>query len=564
MDKHSQRPLQVVLCWHMHQPDYFDPARGIHRQPWTYLHAIKDYVDMAAHLEAHPSMQAVVNFSAVLIEQIETYREELAAAAAGGRPLRDPLLAALHKPGAPGTVDDRRRLIEACLRGMENRLFDGLDAFRALAATATDLLRHPDSHLSYLDDQFFVDLVVGYHLGWLGQSVRQTDARVAPLYERAAGYSLRDCRDLLAVIRELLDGILARYRRLAGRGQIELSVTPFSHPILPLLLDLGAAREAWPDCPLPRIEAYPGGEARARWQLQRAREVFERVFGRAPAGCWPAEGGVSAQTLDLGAQTGFAWLASGQAVLRHSLTDPTPPAAQLYQPYRLASDGPACFFRDDALADAIGFVYRDWHADDAVADLVARLDAIATQQPGDGAPWLVPIILDGENAWEYYPDNGRHFLDGLYTALCAHPSLRPTTFSAYLAQADASPLPLARLVAGSWVYGTFSTWIGDAEKNCAWELLAEAKNAYDSHAGALPAAARTAADRQLAVCEASDWFWWFGPHNGTATVADFDRLFRQQLTALYRVLDCPPPKNLSRPFAHGSAQGAAPTMRAAQ
>ncbi len=314
----KRSPLQIVLCWHMHQPDYFDPTSGQFQDPWTYLHAIKDYVDMVAHLEAHPDIRAVVNFSPVLLEQIEAYATDLASVAVGGGRIHDPLLAALQQPLIPNEREERLMLLRACLRGAENRLFENLDVYQRLVATARHMLAQPDE-VAYLHDQFFVDLLVWYHLGWIGETVRRTDQRIQDLLAHQRHYSMLQCRTLVAVIRELIDGVLDRYRALADAGRIELSITPYSHPILPLLLDLNSAREAWPECPLPLTAAYSEGETRARWQLARAREVFERFFGSVPVGCWPAEGGVCARSVALAGEAGFDWVASGQAVLRNSL-----------------------------------------------------------------------------------------------------------------------------------------------------------------------------------------------------------------------------------------------------
>ncbi|WP_423820660.1 glycoside hydrolase family 57 protein [Salinisphaera sp. SPP-AMP-43] len=551
MSERSYPPLQIVLCWHMHQPDYFDPSSGRFQDPWTYLHAIKDYVDMVAHLEAHPAVRAVVNFSPVLLEQLETYRADLAAVAIGNGRLHDPLLAALQQPLIPSEREERMLLLRACLRGADNRQFDGFEVFHRLIATARHMLDQPDE-VAYLHDQFFVDLLVWYHLGWIGETVRRRDTRIQKLIAQQRHYSMLQCRTLVAVIRELIDEVLHRYRVLAEAGRIELSITPYSHPILPLLLDIDNARDAWPDCPLP--SPYPQGEPRAHWHLRRAREVFERFFGQAPRGCWPAEGGICERTVTLAGEAGFDWVASGQSVLRHSLGEAQATPAELYRPYLLTDTGAACFFRDDGLADAIGFVYRDWHADDAIDDFIGRLEAIDAARDDD-TPLVVPVILDGENAWEYYPHNGYHFLDGLYAALEAHERLATTTFSAYLDAHRDAAAPLARLVAGSWVYGTFSTWIGDSEKNRAWDLLAAAKRAFDERAPALDASTRTSAERLLAICEASDWFWWFGDDNEADTVMHFERLFRLNLAALYQSLGCDPPDLLAYVFTHGVSQG---------
>lgn len=559
--------LPVVLCWHMHQPQYADPLTQVYQLPWVYLHAIKDYVDMVAHLEAVPGARAVVNFAPTLLEQIDDYAAQLRAHLDHGAALRDPLLALLADGECPDDIQQRQTLIRTLLRANRKRMIEPFAPFQRIAHLADRVLEEPRDAL-YLDRQFFVDLVVWYHIAWLGETVRRSDMRVRALLDRGSNFTAQDRRRLLELIGELLGGVLPRYRALAETGRVELSVTPYAHPIVPLLLDLRSANEAMPGAKLPEVSGYPGGAERVRWHIERGCRLFESHFGRRPAGCWPSEGGVSTAALRLLGEAGFRWCATGENVLRHSrhhlglMADDTG-KPWLHRPYRVDASAAACFFRDDGLSDLIGFTYAEWHADDAVANLIHHLEHIeaATRKQADRC---VSIILDGENAWEYYPNNGFYFLGTLYRQLADHPTLRLSTFSEQLAGAEPHER-LAGLVAGSWVYGTFSTWIGDPAKNRGWEMLVAAKQAFDRvvESGQLTGAARTQAERQLAICEGSDWFWWFGDYNPAESVADFERLYRHQLTALYRLLQVPPPDYLDHPFTQGSgAPAAGGVMRA--
>jgi len=545
--------LNVVLCWHMHQPQYREPGRGEYVLPWTYLHAIKDYTDMAAHLEANEHARAVVNFVPVLIEQIDDYAAQLEAHLRHGGALRDPLLAALAAPALPMAPAERFVLIEACLRANQHRVIDRFPPFHRLANLA-QAVKADAAAGAYLSDQYLADLLVWFHLGWIGETVRLEDARVQRLMDKGSEYTFHDRCELLHLISELLSGVLDRYRRLAEAGRIELSFTPYAHPILPLLLDLRAGTEA-ADLPPPGAGAYPGGAARARWHLERGTVVFEQRLGVHPAGCWPAEGALSTAACETLAAAGVRWAASGEGVLANSLRKagalPAEKKDWLYRPYRVARGGLPCFFRDDGLSDLIGFTYADWHADDAAADLVNHLEAIAGAVDDPQAS-VVSIILDGENAWEHFPENGFHFLRALYARLTASPGIELTTFSRYLARGAALP-SLDHLVAGSWVYGNLSTWVGDSDKNRAWDLLVAAKMAYDEAvaSGRLDAGEIAAATEQLAVCEGSDWFWWFGDYNPSRTVSDFEQLYRAQLAALYRLCGLEPPEALSHTLSVG-------------
>jgi alpha-amylase/alpha-mannosidase (GH57 family) len=542
----AEARLNVVLAWHMHQPQYRDLVGGSYALPWTYLHIIKDYVDMAAHLEATPAARAVVNFAPILLEQIADYADQIAAAAINANAIRDPVLAALAQDIFPTDKDARLALVGACLRAHEKHMIDRFAPYRQLADMAKWLVANPDNQ-AYVNNQFLADLVTWYHLAWLGETVRRTDVRVRRLLNQGGQFSLQDRKALLGLIGELSSGIVARYRRLAERGQVELSVTPFAHPILPLMIDIASAREAMPDVPLPATTKYPDGEARAAWHVREGIATFERFFGFRPVGCWPAEGGVSQAALTTLAQQGLRWAATGEAVLRNSLKPSDGPKTWLYQPYAVAPSGLPTFFRDDGLSDLIGFTYASWHADDAVADLLSHLERIA-DLCRDRPNAVVSIILDGENAWEHYPENGYYFLSALYKRMAEHPRLRMTTFRD--CATNAAPLPA--LTAGSWVYGTFSTWVGDVDKNRGWEMLIDAKRAFDTAAPQLAPDRREQATRQLAVCEGSDWFWWFGDYNPEATVNDFDSLFRRHLTNLYYLIEREPPQYLAHAFTRGT------------
>ncbi|UCE77712.1 MAG: glycoside hydrolase [Gammaproteobacteria bacterium] len=548
--------LRVVLCWHMHQPQYCDLISGEYKLPWTYLHATKDYVDMAAHLEAVPDARAVVNFAPVLLEQIDDYAAQVRGYLHEHKPIRDPLLAVLVEPVLPAHPERRLELINNCLRVNRERVIDRFPAYQRLVELV-EPFRANCSDLIYISDQFLSDLVFWYHLGWIGETVRRNDLRVQRWQEQGSNFSLHDRRELLVLIGELLAGVLDRYARLADSGRVELSLSPYGHPIVPLMLELQSAREAMPGVQLPELEFYQGGQERAHWHIREGLNIFEQYFGRKPVGCWPAEGGVSAATLELLGEYGFRWAATGETVLHNSLAASEVAAAPdaLFKGYRVNNSGPVCFFRDDNLSDEIGFTYSGWHADDAVANFIHHLENIAgSHRRRDLA---VAIILDGENAWEHYPDNGYHFLRTLYENLATHPQLKLSTFSQCLDE-GVEVAPLSTLVSGSWVYGTFSTWVGDRDKNRGWDMLGDAKRAFDQvvAAGSLDSDQVAAAELQLAVCEGSDWFWWFGDYNPADSVSDFESLYRLHLGNLYQLLGLEPPEYLAHTFARGSGRPA--------
>ncbi len=566
------KPVDLVFLWHMHQPDYRDYASGDFLLPWVYLHAIKDYTDMAYHLEQHPGVKAVVNFVPVLLDQIEDYAQQFASGT-----MRDPLLRLLARESLNDVSEAERKLIlDSCFRSDHNKMIAPYPFYKRLH----DLYKHVepggDIATAYLSGQYLSDLLTWYHLSWCGESVRREHELVIQLMSKDENFTHADRLQLFELIGKTIQEIVPRYRRLEESGQIEISTTPHYHPLAPLLLDLHSARESLPQCSLPQSPLYPGGSERVVAHLRHAIDSHQHRFGARPHGVWPAEGAVSTELLRLFSEQDCHWVASGENVLFNSLIhagmQPAERHQYLYRPYHLqgTAEGMRCFFRDDRLADLIGFEYSTWNGSDAAHHFVSQLEAIA-DAADEGVRPLVSVILDGENAWEYYPYNGYHFLNDLYGMLESHQDIRTTCYRDYLDQYSATdgegmikPGELTGLVAGSWVYGTFSTWIGSTDKDHAWDLLCAAKMKYDMvmAAGLLNEEERKAAERQLSSCESSDWFWWFGDYNPSFAVASFDRLYRHNLMHLYQLLKLPIPDNLHIPISQGGGQAeAGGTMR---
>lgn len=568
----SDKKLLLNLYWHMHQPDYRDLVSGEYVLPWTYLHALKDYSDMVYHLELQSKARVTFNFVPILIEQLEDY-----AAQATTRQWRDPLLRLLANPDLDHITDAECQLIvDSCFKAHHEKMLSPFPHYQRLLhlyELVAPLMKNGQFH--YLSAQYKADLLTWYHLAWTGEGLRRKNKTIQKLMQKGVLFTLEDRQALVGVISETLQGILPRYKALLEKGQIELSTTPYYHPILPLLIDLKSARDAMPVAPLPEAPTYPDGYTRAIAHVEAAQAFHEKVFGQPATGMWPAEGSVSHAALSLLAEQGVGWAATGQGVLANSLKklglEHDLPQHYLYQPYRVTNGQQdiVCFFRDDQLSDKIGFEYSKQYASEAVSDFIQAMETIHANS-GDETP-VVSVILDGENAWEYYPYNGYYFLQELYQALVKHPLIEMTTFSDILERQKAHQLPPPKLLndicAGSWVYGTFSTWIGEPAKNRAWDLLCEAKRQYDQHIHQLSSTAKEKCQQQLAICEGSDWFWWFGDYNSAHSVQSFDQLYRRNLSNLYLLLGLIPPENLSQPISSGSSRESvenAGTMRRGQ
>jgi len=538
----------VAILWHLHQPDYRDPRTGEYMLPWVRLHALKDYLDMVAHAEAFPEVHLTFNFVPSLVRQLEEY-------AAGQA--RDPFVELSARPAEDLTLEEREFILRNFFKAHWPTMVEPYPRYRELLAKRGRILT--DALLEEAARRFrpqeLRDLQVWFNLVWCGQSLAEGNEVVRELRLKGRQFSEEDKASLLATQQEVLRGLLPRYRRLGEAGCIELSTTPFYHPILPLLCHPEDARVSRPDLPLPAQHTDLPEDAAV--QLRRARAEHERVFGHPPRGVWPSEGSISERALELMRETGFTWAASDEQVLALSLRGPAPRSAgerrkllppELCRPYAFGAEGTlALFFREHDLSDRIGFVYSRWPAERAVRDLLRRLEQLTAWPQGLRELPIVSIILDGENAWEFYPQNGAEFLRRLYRALSAHPRLQPVTFSEYLAQYPPRT-HLSRIHPGSWISHDFHLWMGHPEDNRAWDLLYTARRTLRMTEGSLDPKERARAWEHLYVAEGSDWFWWYGDEHWAAEAALFDRLFRERLQAVYEQLGQTPPAELSRPI----------------
>lgn len=573
MSEHVKPKLYLNLYWHMHQPDYRDSATGEYILPWTYLHAIKDYTDMAYHLESNPQARVTFNFVPVLLDQLEDYAHQFAT-----NTMRDPLLEMLTRDNLEYLNNTERCLVvDSCFKSHHEKMLEPFAHYQRLLNIYNALKVQGSTASNYLSGQYMADLLVWYHLAWTGESIRRENQFIQSLIEKGSQFTFEERKQLFDLIGALISSLIPRYKKLQELGQIEISTTPHYHPILPLMLDFKSTRDAMPFAPLPKCKLYPGGEARATAHVLSAQETHQQRFGVVPNGMWPAEGAVSMRGLSLMAEHGVKWAATGEGVLANSLYKSSdsgvllPKDEYLYKPYKVGAkhNQLICFFRDDHLSDKIGFEYSKMHASEAVSDFIQSLERIHQNNFGESHR-VVSVILDGENAWEYYPYNAYYFLSELYAALVDHPDIEMSTFSDILEIANHKDVDiddLPEIAAGSWVYGSFSTWIGCPEKNKGWDLLCDAKKQYDHvmREGLLTQAEIAACERQLAVCEGSDWFWWFGDYNASVSVDSFDRLYRRNLGNLYRLLKSPVPESLSYAISSGGGDPAVGgTMRRGQ
>jgi alpha-amylase/alpha-mannosidase (GH57 family) len=553
-------PLYVTILWHMHQPYYKDPFRGEYLLPWTYLHAVKDYYDMAAIVEETPGARVTFNLVPSLLEQIEDYADGSAV---------DPFLLHGRMPPAQMSEDERLFVIENFFAANRRRMIEPHPRYRELLYLAGDgdheKLRE---RLRHFRDQDILDLQVWFFLSWTGEAARRHHPELRELVHKEKNFTPADKELLFSVHRKILTGIIPLYRRLHEEGKAELAISPHFHPILPLLCDSRIAQEAMPRVTLPACRFHHPEDALR--QIKGGIACFERIFGFPPAGMWPSEGSISDEALALMAGCGIDWAASDEDVLALSLPGGLGPGKEaLYHPYRFdsAGGGIPLFFRDHTLSDLIGFTYSQWEPDRAVTDFIARLREIRRHAPG---ACVAPIILDGENAWEYYPDNGYHFLSALYSTLAATPGLKPATFGDVLAHGG-KRRTLDRVHPGSWINANYGIWIGHPEENLAWDFLTKARQAAIAANPGVAARLGSRGDiprpdeeqdetvrlicRSLLAAEGSDWFWWYGDDHFSPHSDRFDLLFRRHLMNVYRLLQMDIPRELVEPIKKKGAAG---------
>ena len=543
--------VNLVVLWHMHQPQYRDPEKGRYVLPWTRLHAVKDYWGMVQVLREIPGFHATFNVVPSLGMQLEEY--------ASGK-FDEPWFALAFKKTDELTREDKTEILARAFQLNQERLMSRWPRFVELHEWAQPA-GGAQAQMTFTPRDWR-DLQVLSQLAWMDELWLDKDPVVSRLANKGKDFTEQDKTALQDKQLEFLRMVLPAYREAAQRGQIELSTTPFYHPILPLLCDSDIARVANPGTPLPR-RAYRRPED-AREQLRRARDYHERVFGAKPVGLWPSEGSVSDQALTIAMEEGFQWFGTDEGVLGRTLnvgffrdTSGIPANAErLYKPWRvqIAGSGITGLFRDHHLSDLIGFVYSRMDQKSAAEDLHGRLRHIGEHVQSQH-PLTICLFLDGENAWEYYPGNGREFLREFYRRIQDDQNFRALTASESIAAAKDVPTT-GGIFPASWINANFDVWIGHSEDVAAWELLWDAREAYarakearEQGRGDAPSeTAMKDAFESLLAAEGSDWCWWYGPEHSTANDAEFDALYRKHLTGVYLALGQVAPEELAKPI----------------
>ncbi len=537
-------PLRVLFIWHHHQPYY--KTDGTFLMPWVRMHGIKDYWDMVRILDDYPSIKQTFNFAPSLLEQIKDYLD--------GNATDDAYVLSRKNPET-FTQADKLSALKTFFLANHERMIRRYPRYSELLSKRGNIRSESDlySARDRFSAQDFRDLQVWWNLAWVGEYSR-FDPPFKSYLDKQRNFTEAEKQRLLAAHMEIIGRIIPHHIKAAKRGQIEISVSPFYHPILPLLCDSNVASAANPHALLPQSRFRYAEDAER--QIKSALDYGKIVFGARPAGMWPSEGSVSDAALKLMAANRVAWVATDEAILHKTLARSGKISSEnfleKYFPYNFNSENGSVriFFRDHDLSDKIGFVYSGRSPDDAAHDFMSHLIRIRTSivdtygEKGLEAA-VVPVILDGENAWEFYQSDGKDFLRTLYYLLSNETRVQTVLPSGIKVEKENT---LRHIEPGSWINGNFDIWIGQEEDNRAWDLLHEARKTFDKKSGKLSPKQRTQAFREITIAEGSDWCWWYGDDHKSVQAPEFDELFRYHLKQIYVAIDVRPPASLDEPI----------------
>ncbi|MDR1695433.1 MAG: hypothetical protein LBR69_02205 [Endomicrobium sp.] len=530
------KKIYLAFLWHQHQPMYKNPSTNVYELPWVRLHATKDYYDMVAALDNYPKVKANFNLVPSLLVQLDEYAKGEA---------KDKFLDLTLKPADKLENDDKVFiLMNFFMANWDNMIFPynrylQLLEKRGRRTNEAEIRKT----LGYFKTEDFRDLQVWFNLTWMDPYWRKTDKFIDDLYNKGRDFTEDEKNGLIKKQLEICGMVVQKHKEAQDRGQIEVSVTPFYHPILPLLCDTNSAHQATPNMALPSKRfSHPED---AVWHIKNAVKYYEGLFGRKPNGMWPSEGSISNEAAAIIADAGIKWIATDEAVL-FCAKDGVGDRKALFRPFNLSVEGRKInmLFRDHGLSDSVGFVYSKWDAEDAANDLISKIKNIGDFVGNSYDAPLVSVILDGENCWEYYKNDGWDFLTKLYEKLSADDVIETVRISDYLEKFPPKNT-LTNLTAGSWINGNFGVWIGHPEDNASWDYLGMTRDFLIDFIEKNPAFKGSPQEKEawqtLYAAEGSDWNWWYGDDHSSENDAAFDYIYRQHLIKVYECMGQRPP-----------------------
>lgn len=503
------KKLKLAFLWHMHQPYYKDDKSSETLMPWVFLHSIKDYYDIPWYGKNFKKIKATYNLVPSLIEQINSYINNSA---------NDKLLEILKKDVRFIDDNDLSTLNSYLFLSNEKNMILPLDRYYKLY-----LKYKSNNNIKDFTNDEVLDSEVLFLLSWCGVYLRTNNDIVKNLLQKGSYFTHNDKIELIDTLINFLPSILEYYKTL------NISTTPYFHPITPLLLDINSAKEARFDSDIPHLKS--SFKYFAEKNITDGINYFNKNFGRNPTGFWSSEGSVSQKTAELFSLNNLKWFATDEEILFKTLNNRD--KKNIYKNYTI-NNNINIRFRDHFLSDAIGFEYSQKNPKESAENFISHLKDIYNSC--DFNP-LVNIILDGENAWEFYPNNGYNFFYELYTLLEKTSWIECVTMDDITNDKDIETVNLSHIESGSWINGNFDIWIGSKEKNRAWELLDITKQEYDKQKDFLNQDIITLIEKEFMIALGSDWFWWYGDDHFTIQAKEFDELFRKHLINIYNYMN---------------------------
>lgn len=516
---------KVMFIWHMHQPCYKHPDKNYYILPWVRLHAVKDYFGMAKTVDKFDKVKVTFNFSGILLQQLLDYAVNGAQDFWGILSLKNP----------KNLKKDEKEFI------VKHFFSINFDKFIRPNKRYLQLHTKKASHNVHFTCEDIGDLQALYNLCWFHPYTIKADKHLHDLIKKEKGYTCSDRQYIMKKQYEIIAQIIPLYKKLIAQKRIEISLTPHYHPIMPLIYDTDILHN------FPYLKKPPLRFSRpidCVWHLSRARQAALDIFGYAPVGSWPSEGSISEDVVSIYGTQRFSWIGADEALLFKSLTSDTVSYDMIknqrhiiYRPYKFR--GVNLFFRDRNLSDILSFTYQGWEDQKfAALDLMEHLKNIHNYTKDILKERAVTIIMDGENAWEYYPNNGITFLEAVYHNLENNECLTTTTPSQFLGTSEGKNLE--RLACGSWINGDFGVWVGNKKNNFYWHILRKIKDLIEK--ATLDNKTHEKVMEYFYLLEGSDWFWW---NTFEDTSGEFKRIFFTYVDKMYTLLGKEPPSYIS-------------------
>lgn len=539
------KKLSIAFYWHMHQPVYQLNPDGDYLMPWVRLHAVKDYLDMVLILDNFKNLKLNFNLVPVLLDALIDYSEK-----------------GYHDIHSRFTVTAISELTNDDKEFILNNFFDAnystmIAPYEHYNNLYQKRFADESANIHDFSDQEYSDIMAWFNLAWIDPIYKEMFPEIETLIEKGQNYSIKDRIEIIELHRKIIQMIIPTYSRFQQDGRVEITTSPYYHPILPILLDIKSSQKGLST--IDQSLSTLNMEEDAKLQTKYALDRMEEIFGIRPKGIWPSEQCINPEELELFKELGVQWTISDEGILTNSidfefvrdfkgyLEDPYY-LTKTYK-YKTQNSDIQMIFRDSVIPNLISFEYSNHDPKIAATDLYDRIKVIQNKlRSSPDENHLITIAMDGENCWENYFDDGLTFLKTIYSMIEEDSSLETVLISDYLDQ-ETHHKELKKIHSGSWINKNFQLWLGEPVKNLAWNYLKQVKCDLNDFIAENPNhQSLSLAQRELMIAQGSDWFWWYGEPNDSGQDHIFDYLFREHLKNVYRYLGLKPPAYLDSPI----------------